>query len=503
MTELTLIPLAQAHTDLIFQWRNDPYLIALGSSNRPVEREEHVAWITNAIDNPDRKIFIIQSDGVAVGQLRFDRNENPAHCVVSIYILQQVSGRGIGVQALEQGCALIKTIWQELDKIVAYILKSNKISQKAFLKAGFRYDTEIAGDEKHEIFSLRPGEAISHSKICFDGDEIEAVTTTIKSGYWAQGSRVKLLEDTLTNITGAAHAVAVSSGLSALRIALLAVGVQPGDEVIVPAYSCVALANAVLAVHAIPVAADISLSGFNITKEEAEKHISDKTRAIIAVHTFGALAPIASLKTLGLPVIEDCAHALGISTEQGAAGSLGDVAICSFYATKLVGGGEGGAVLTNSQNIAAAALDLRDYTDKAASAIHLNEKMSDIHAAVSQVQLQKLPFFIKKRKGIAEHYHAAFSKYRSISLQQNNELYYRFVLRFERDVEDLLSVLEDHGIAARRPVELWTGEETRNCFPRSFTAFQCNLSLPIYPCLTENQQNHIIKTVQKIISTTN
>jgi dTDP-4-amino-4,6-dideoxygalactose transaminase len=346
---------------------------------------------------------------------------------------------------------------------------------------------------------------IPHNQITFDQHEIDTVTAVIKSGYWAEGNIVTELEHELIHITQRKYAIAVSSGLSALRIALLSLNVGEGDEVIIPAYSCVALANAVLAIGAIPIPVDINKTDFNIDFDKIKNVLTDKTKAIVVVHTFGAIADIRSIKTLHIPIIEDCAHAFGITTEQGTVGNIGDVTICSFYATKLIGGGEGGAILTNNITIANKARDLKDYTDKKASATHLNEKMSNIHAAVSLAQLKKLSFLLNRRKLIAENYNKLISnnickaKMR-IPVFSEQRVWYRYALIIEEiDADNVITEMDKMQIAVRKPVELWLngGERIKN--PSTCFIFKHLVSLPLYPTLSEQSQKIIVNVLFKIL----
>src|ERR1035437_1976498 len=213
---------------------------------------------------------------------------------------------------------------------------------------------------------------IPHNKLTYSKKEADAIQSIIKSGYWAGGKEVKKLEKKIQVITQRKYAIAVSSGLSALRLSLLALGVGKNDDVVVPAYSCVAIPNAVLSCGAIPIPVDITNDNWNIGFKNIQSKISSKTKAIIAVNTFGLKANIKKISTLNIPLIEDCAHAIGEINNDYIFGKQGIISVSSFYATKLIGGGEGGIVMTDDKNIADFINDYRDYTDKAPSGLRLN-----------------------------------------------------------------------------------------------------------------------------------
>ena len=171
---------------------------------------------------------------------------------------------------------------------------------------------------------------IPHNRITWDSAETAAAAAAVQSGQWTCGPRVAALEQELARRAGVQHAVCVASGVSALRLALRALAIGPGAAVLVPAYSCVALANAVLACEGRPVCVDVEPGAWNLAPEAAEASRSTAPKAVIAVDTFGMPARIERLRRLGAPVIEDCAHAFGIQHEDGLLGGRADVGILSF-----------------------------------------------------------------------------------------------------------------------------------------------------------------------------
>jgi perosamine synthetase len=498
---VTLKPISNDDAELVFNWRNDPFISSLGSLNKKVTWEEHTNWINKTINNPLRKAYIIMLDHVPAGLIRFDRDNTTSDvCVLSVYLIKEHTGKGAGVNVIEQGCERISNEWKAINTIHALVLIENIGGQRAFKKAGFAFSSSLT-DQHHYGFVYCTSLPAPHNKITFDHTESKEVTSIINSGYWANGTKVKELEERLTQITSQQYAICVSSGLSAIRVALIALQINAGDEIIVPAYSCVALANAVLSVGAIPVPVDIDPHTLNINTEILGQHITVKTKAIIAVHTFGYPADIKSLKRFNLPVIEDCAHAL--NDQNTLFGHDGDIVVCSFYATKLVGGGEGGAVLTNNENIAKIALDYRDYTDKQPNGLRLNEKLSNVHAALTFTQLNKLSDVIERRKRIAKRYQDLLApiqkEFGNFSLPNidKDRIWYRYVLTMKDISGDIvIEQLRKKEVYADKPVEIWVDGKS---YPNTISAFTNNISLPFYPTLTGEQQVKISIVIRETL----
>ncbi len=189
---------------------------------------------------------------------------------------------------------------------------------------------------------------IPHSRPTLGEDEVRAVAAVIESGNIAEGEVVQRFEKAFARKMGVQHAVAVSSGTAALHLALLAMGIGPDEEVIIPSYVCTALLHAVQYVGARPVLAEIDPLIFNIDPDDVQKRITTRTGAIIVPHLFGAAADLDKLLKLNVPIIEDCAQAVGGTYQQKPLGTFGDIAIFSFYATKVMATGEGEMVTSNA-----------------------------------------------------------------------------------------------------------------------------------------------------------
>jgi dTDP-4-amino-4,6-dideoxygalactose transaminase len=229
-----------------------------------------------------------------------------------------------------------------------------------------------------------------------EDDEVRAVVDALQSGQLAQGPRVAEFERAFAAHTGTRHAVAVNSGTAALHLALLAVGVGPGDEVIVPAFTFAATANVVLHAGARPVFVDVCDADFGIDLARAEAAMTPRTRAIVGVHLYGQTCEVEALAKLcagrGVALVEDAAQAVGASMGGRPAGAFG-VAAFSFYATKNLTTGEGGMVTTDDDAVAERARLLRSQgertryvTDEAG----YNYRMTEMAAALGAAQLARL-----------------------------------------------------------------------------------------------------------------
>ena len=245
---------------------------------------------------------------------------------------------------------------------------------------------------------------IPHSKPLLGAEEAQAVAAVIASGQVAEGPETAAFERELAGRLGCAHAVAVSSGTAALHLALAAMGVGAGDEVVVPSFVCAALFHAVAATGAVPVPADIDPLTLNLDPGDARRRLSARTRALVLPHLFGRVADPAPFLEMGVPLVEDCAHTLGARVDGRPAGSFGHVAVTSSYATKLIATGEGGAVATASEPLAAAVRDLKQYDRRPLDRARYNLKFTDLQAAVGRAQLRRLDAFIRRRRAIAACY---------------------------------------------------------------------------------------------------
>jgi len=495
---LSIRPLVKDDATMLFHWRNDPFIVSLGSLQRQVTWEEHSAWVSKVLERNRTRVFIIEKGHQSVGQIRFDIHDNHT-AVASIYLLQPHTGKGLGHKAIRLGTEHI-TSQYDIDKVSAYVKYDNAGSKRSFEKAGYLYeeDEQIHGSLHYRLSYYK---IIPHNRLTFDKDETTIVAQAVAKGYWAGGEYVSMLEKKITEVAGTDYAVAVSSGLSAIRLALLSLCLKNDDEVIIPGYCCVALPNAVMAVGAKPVLADIKKDSLNIDPASVKKLISKKTRAIIAVHTFGVPVDIVSLKEYGLPIIEDCAHCIGMEVAGKKLGSWGDLAITSFYSTKLVGGGEGGMIMTNNEKSAAFVRKWRDYSDQPPHPMRMNDKMNNLEAALSCAQLDRLSSMLSSRQKVAEKYLEKLAPHASTFTLPDRFLFrawYRFPLWLNQMKPDIvIAELKKKGIYTDMPVYDWT-TQTR-FIPVSEMAYNHILSIPCYPTLNEREQDRVISAVEQVL----
>lgn len=253
--------------------------------------------------------------------------------------------------------------------------------------------------------------------------EIAAVTEVMRSGWLTQGARTRAFEGAFAERHGARCGVATTSCTTALHLALVAMGIRPGDEVIVPAFTWVATANVVRHCGARPVFADVHPDTFNIDPASVADRLSDRTRAVIPVHLFGLCADIPALRLRlppGVKILEDAACAAGAAWNGVSAGSQGDAACFSFHPRKVMTCGEGGIVTTNDNSLAERMSRLRNhgaaiseeerhhgpapYRLPAFEEAGFNFRMTDLQAAILGVQLTRLDAMIAERQGLADIY---------------------------------------------------------------------------------------------------
>jgi len=284
------------------------------------------------------------------------------------------------------------------------------------MASGHRAGTRDAGlPEDPDTPGARPPSLIPHSRPLVGEPEIEALTRVVESGMLSQGPRVEELEVAVAGLAGVPEAsgVALSSGTAALYAALhcldvgAAHGGDEGDEVLIPAYACTSLAQAVRWAGATPRFIDCRPDGWNADPDDAAAKVTARTRAVIVAHLFGLPAEVEVFRHEGVPVIEDCAQTLGVEVGGRPVGSRGDLTVFSFYATKLVAGGEGGMLVCRDPGRAEVARGLRDCEADRADERAFNFKTSDLHAAVALAQLGRLPGLLERRRELARRYRRA------------------------------------------------------------------------------------------------
>lgn len=287
------------------------------------------------------------------------------------------------------------------------------------------------------------GTPVRDSKIFYghqylDETDYQAVLEVLKSDYLTCGPKISELEDKLCKMTGAKYAVACSNGTAALHIAAMAAGIGEGDEVITTPITFAASANCALYVGATPVFADINEKTYNIDPASVEEHITEKTKAVVAVDFTGQAVELDRLREIckkhHLILIEDGAHSIGTKYKGQSCGSIADMTTFSFHPVKTVTGGEGGAVLTNSEVLYKKLLLARSHGITRDNSmmeceshgpwyyeqvdLGFNYRITDIQAGLIISQLDKLPMFSNRRKELVARYNAAFEKMDAIIVQQ-------------------------------------------------------------------------------------
>jgi len=339
-------------------------------------------------------------------------------------------------------------------------------------------------------------------------EEIQGVIAVLRSGLLATGLRVTEFEQAFASVAGARHAVAVGSGTAALHIGLLAMGVGPGDEVIVPSFTFAATANTVRLVGAEPVFADVDPGDFTIHAESVKRAVTRKTRAIMPVHLFGQPALMSELLDLaadiGVDVIEDAAQAHLSATAGRRAGSMGRFGAFSFYPTKNMTTGEGGMITTSDSDLAEKARMLRNQgmsTRYEHELIGLNERMTEIEGAIGLAQLRKLEEWTKRRRDIAEIYRQHLDARLGLPLEREDayHVYHQFTLT-PPDRQPVIAALEESQIG----YGIYYAKATHQQNPYVGPAYQLPVteeltrrvvSIPIRPDLEDHEIGRIIETL--------
>src|SRR5688572_24700856 len=271
-------------------------------------------------------------------------------------------------------------------------------------------------------------------------DEISsAVSGVLSSGRYILGPSLEAFEDEFARYCRSASGIGVASGTDALRIALAAVGVRPGDEVLVPAVSAAATAMAVTQLQATPIFVDVSPDDFTMDAADAMNKKSSRTKAAIPVHLYGMPARLKELSALRVPLIEDAAQAHGSDASWGRCGSFGSAAAFSFYPTKNLGAyGDGGMIVTSDRAIAERAHLIRNYGQRenySSEILGDNSRLDELHAAILRVKLKKLDVWNSRRREIAGLYRKEFAGLPvRLQREQGRSNYHLFVVATpERD----------------------------------------------------------------------
>lgn len=368
-------------------------------------------------------------------------------------------------------------------------------------------------------------------KICWDKKDTEMVNEAIRRGmFWAIGPNIEKFEEMLARYVGTKYALVFNSGTSALHAVLLACGIGPGDEVIVPSFTFIATANAPLFVGAKPIFADVEEKTFGLDPEDVNSKITKKTRAIMPIHYGGAPCLITELKTIAerynLLLIEDAAESLGATVNGKKVGSFGNAAILSFCSNKVITTGEGGAVVTDSVDTYEklklirshgraetanyfASVDYMDYVT-----LGYNFRMSDITAALGISQLEKIDRVIELRRRNAKMLSGKLTRIAEIEVPHPPDsffhVYQMYTIRVKEGKEKrdaLAAYLAERGIMSKvyfLPVHFthfYKNKLGYNCeLTITERVSQQVLTLPMYPTLTEDEIDYIADTIMAFFS---
>ena len=364
-------------------------------------------------------------------------------------------------------------------------------------------------------------------------DDIDAVVSVLRSDWLTTGPAVDAFEEAVRSSVGAQRAVAVSSGTAALHAAMHALGVGPGDEVIVPPLTFIATANAVLFAGGTPVFADVDRETLLLDPAEAAARITPRTRAVIAVDYAGQPCDYDALRALcerrGLALVADACHALGATYRGRKVGTLADLTVFSFHPVKHITTGEGGAVVTDSAKLAE---KMRRFRNHGVSSDHrqraregtwvyemvdlgYNYRISDLQCALGASQLKKLPAIVARRREIARRYDEAFSDVAGLSPLKVaagvEHAYHLYPVRLDpcrlrADRAAIFSALRQEGIGLNvhyLPVHLHPYYRRRfglhrGHYPVAEEVYEHILSLPMFHAMSDRDVEDVVAAVRKV-----
>lgn len=380
------------------------------------------------------------------------------------------------------------------------------------------------------------------TKPVFGPEELRAIQQPLESGWVVQGPRVAEFEERFAAFTGARHGVATSSCTSALHIAVAALGLKPGDEVIVPAFTWVSTANVVEYLGARPVFCDVNLGTFNLEVRQLEARISPRTVGILPVHLFGLCADMSAVLTFAqrhhLWVVEDAACAFGARYQDRHAGTFGEAGCFSFHPRKSITTGEGGMLITHRDDVDRLARTLRDHGASTsdlsrhtgsgafllASYRHLgyNYRMTDFQGALGCAQLDRASWILAERARRADRYDTLLSQLKWLRTPVVPEGYVHGyqayvclfapepptlanVERLHQQRNALMAQLETKGIATRQgthaPVILEYYAQKYGLrpeqFPNAYLADRLSLTLPLFATMSDEEQDEVCRQLRE------
>lgn len=384
-------------------------------------------------------------------------------------------------------------------------------------------------------YPVRAGK-IYYGKQWVDEEDVKSVSEVLVSDFITCGPKVEEMERALENYTGAKHAVAVSNGTAALHCACIAAGVGPGDEVITTPMTFAASANCALYCGATPVFADINPKTYNIDPESIRAHITDKTKAVVAVDFTGQAVEVEKIRAIcdeyNLVFIEDAAHSIATKYKGQQVGTLADITTFSFHPVKTITGGEGGACLTNNDEyyqklvlahthgithdeclMEGAPHEGPWYYEQVA--LGYNYRITDFQAALIVSQMGKLDKFAARRKEIVKMYNDAFADIPEIIVQEeipeSDSCRHLYIIRLDLDKlnctrREFFDAMSAENIQCQIhyvpvywfPYYQHLGYEKGLC-PNAEEVYKGIMSIPLYPRLTNQEVHDVIHAVTKIV----
>ena len=352
-------------------------------------------------------------------------------------------------------------------------------------------------------------------------EDIEAAVRVLRGGMVVQGPEVKGFEDEFAEVVAGRQCVAVNSGTSALQLSLLALGVGPGDEVIVPSFSFAATANAVRLVGAEPRFADIEAGTFNIDPDAVAALIGPRTVAIMPVHLYGLPARMDAIQALadthGLAVVEDAAQAHGAAIDGQPVGAFGVVGCFSFYPTKNMHSLEGGMVSTDDAEVARTLRLLRNQGMEqryANEIVGANMRLTDVAAAIGRRQLTQLDGWTEKRRSNAARFDNELKGVTTPVVPAGyRHVYHQYTIRLESDRDSVQEGLKARGIGSAvyyptpihrlKPYLSADGSPGRDSeLPETDRAALEVLSIPVFPSLTDDELERVIAGINDVVAGT-
>lgn len=331
----------------------------------------------------------------------------------------------------------------------------------------------------------------------------------LERGVFILGPEVTAFEREFASYLGVRHVIGVANGTDAITIALRALGIRPGDEVIVPSFTFYATAEAVVTAGATPVFCDVDLDTRNVTPETVTAVLTTRSKAIVAVDLFGLPAPVPALRALGLPVLEDAAQAAGASLAGVRAGALGDVATFSFYPSKNLGClGDGGAIATHDDEIAELARTLRFHGSrdkKTFEHVGYNSRLDELQAAVLRILLPELDSWSAGRRAAADAYVAAgLAQHITVpAVPSAAEPAWHLYVVTDPDADTVVAVLNERGVQARgyyrtpvhRQPAMADFAVAGPVLPATDELARTNMALPMSSGLSDAQAQEVVAAV--------